>query len=362
MGNKQQQQKTERTPDHLFKIYFIGDPCTGKTSLLSRIAGHPFPESYAPTIGADFRAKTVDLDGKVIKETIQDSSGQEKFKSVVTTYFKDAHIFVLVFDVTNLDSFENLRKWHQEVQNRASAGIKLLVVGNKIDLEDKRTVPYDTAMKYAEEIGAGYLEVSAKNLSNVDHLPQLLAEYGMSLSEAKKVKQDSQSETTGKNYDYLFKLLLVGEAGSGKSSILIRYGDNEFSDTYFPTLGVDFKVKMLNVNEKKVKVQIWDAAKIPTSYYQEAHGIALVYDITSKDSFNKLQSHLEKMKSHASKKVKLTVVGNKTDLESKREVSYDEGRGFAESIGAEYCEVSAKDDENIKELFTKMSSDLVDAH
>ena len=202
--------------------------------------------------------------------------------------------------------------------------------------------------------------MSAKDLSNVDRLSQLIAECALSPSEDTRLKTDPRSQITTKTpaftkasgtaktqtkeeYDHLFKLLLVWEARSGKSSIRRRYVDNQFMDDSFPTIVIRDKIKMLNVNEKKVKVQIWDAGKITTvNYYKETHGIALVYDTASRESFNKLESYLKIIKENASEKVELTVVGNKINLQSQREVSYDEAKGFADKIGAGFLEVSPK--------------------
>ena len=387
----------EKQYDFLYKILYVGDACTGKSSLILRATDDAFSESYITTIGVDFKVQTLNIDGKVVKLQIWDTAGQERFKAITMAYYKGASLIVLVFDTTNLESFENLRKWHQDVQNYSVEGVKLLVVGNKTDLGDKRTVPCDTAVRFAEEIGAGYLEASAQNKFNVNRILHVSAQYCMNTrdpSQDREETTDDQNQTTTttttttkttetttpigdtitpttyqkeKEYDYLFKILVVGVANTGKSSVLQRYVDNTFSDAYISTIGVEFRVRTLDVYGKKVKLQIWDTAgqerfrAIAKSYYKGAHGFLLVYDITNKESFEKLQAHMDEIKTCGPEKMRCMVVGNKTDLESKREVSYDEGRAFAEEIGAGFWEVSAKNKDNIEELFIRMSCDLTSA-
>ena len=383
----------EREYDYLFKIVFVGDVCTGKSSLLMRAIDDVFPEAYKSTDAIDVKITTVDVDGKVVKLQICDTSGEERFMVITSVYYKSCHLIVLVFDTTNIESFENLRKWHENILKYADEGTKFLVVGNKTDLGNKREVSRDTAVSFAEEIGAGYFEASAKNKLKVDLILSITAQYcmktrdpsedrGLTLNLQNPIFTTTTTETTTpiirkettpitkkqeKQYDYLFKLVIVGETNTGKSSILKRYIDNAFSDVYIPTIGVDFKMKTLDVYGKKVKLQIWEASgqerfkSITTNYYTGAPGFLLVYDITSKKSFEKLQSHISEVKTRALKNMKCMVVGNKTDLESKREVSYDEGRAFAESIEAGFWEVSAKNDDNLHELFVRMACDIINA-
>lgn len=133
-------------------------------------------------------------------------------------------------------------------------------------------------------------------------------------------------------YDYLLKYLLIGNACVGKSSLVLRYTDNIYYETYKITIGVDFKIKTLEIDETNVKINIWDTAgherfnTIHPTYFKGANGVMLVYDITSIDSFNKLPDWLIEIEKNSPKNVFKILIGNKLDLNSKREVSYDLGK------------------------------------
>lgn len=166
-------------------------------------------------------------------------------------------------------------------------------------------------------------------------------------------------------FDYVFKILIVGEMDTGKTSILLKYADNYFSSTYITTIVVDFKEKQVDASDKKVKLQIWDTSSqerykyMTLPYYKAAQAFVLVYDITNKDTFTNLQSVYDEAKANAPEKVKYFVVGSKSDLEDKRAVTTDEGKKFAAGIGAEFLETSAKNNTNIQELFTHLTNELV---
>ncbi len=127
-------------------------------------------------------------------------------------------------------------------------------------------------------------------------------------------------------YDYLFKLLLIGDSGVGKSCLLLRFSDDTYTESYISTIGVDFKIRTIELDGKTVKLQIWDTAgqerfrTITSSYYRGAHGIIVVYDVTDQETFNNIGHWLEEIKRYACDGVNKLVVGNKCDLVSKRVV------------------------------------------
>lgn len=166
-------------------------------------------------------------------------------------------------------------------------------------------------------------------------------------------------------YDYLFKLLLVGNSSVGKSSILLRFSDNVFNDDFQPTIGVDFKIRTLDLEKTTVKMQIWDTAgqerfkTITASYYKGAHGVIIVYDITDRQSFVDLEGWLQEVeKNTTDENVVRLLIGNKCDLESSRKVSKEEGQRFAESNGMKFIETSARNAVNIEEAFQTMAQEI----
>lgn len=165
-------------------------------------------------------------------------------------------------------------------------------------------------------------------------------------------------------YDYLFKVLLIGNSGVGKSSLLLRFADDVFSENFMPTIGVDFKIRTIEVDGKTIKLQIWDTAgqerfkTITSSYYKGAHGIIVTYDVTDKESFKAIDNWMNEVEKHASDNVSRILVGNKCDLEESRQVSTDEGKELAEHFGIKFLETSAKQSNNVEEAFITMTKEI----
>ena len=157
--------------------------------------------------------------------------------------------------------------------------------------------------------------------------------------------------------DFLFKVLLLGDSGVGKSSIILRYIENNFSPNLMNSIGVDFKLKNITVKNKKVKLQIWDTAgqerfrTITTSYYKGAQAIIVVYDITDRDSFDHVKNWMADCDKFAKEGVLRILAGNKFDLNNIRKVGKDEAEELSKKYGIQYIEVSAKDNSNVEELF-----------
>ncbi|THG11566.1 hypothetical protein TEA_016217 [Camellia sinensis var. sinensis] len=154
--------------DYLFKLLLIGDSGVGKSCLLLRFADDSYLESYISTIGVDFKIRTVEQDGKTIKLQIWDTAGQERFRTITSSYYRGAHGIIVVYDVTDQESFNNVKQWLSEIDRYASENVNKLLVGNKCDLTAQKVVSYETGKAFADEIGIPFLETSAKNATNVE--------------------------------------------------------------------------------------------------------------------------------------------------------------------------------------------------
>jgi len=154
--------------DYLFKLLLIGDSGVGKSCLLLRFADHTYTESYISTIGVDFKIRTIELDGKTIKLQIWDTAGQERFRTITSSYYRGAHGIIVVYDVTDLESFNNVKQWLNEIDRYASENVCKLLVGNKCDLVSKKVVEFDTAKEFADKLSIPFLETSAKAATNVE--------------------------------------------------------------------------------------------------------------------------------------------------------------------------------------------------
>jgi small GTP-binding protein domain len=168
-------------------------------------------------------------------------------------------------------------------------------------------------------------------------------------------------------YDYLFKFVLLGGAGVGKTSLILRYCDNEFQENYSATIGLDFKIRTIKIGNKTVKIQIWDTAgqerynALTSVYYKGSHGCIAVYDITNRESFEVAKKHLNKAYTeYGFPKGCALLVGNKLDLETNRKVSRQEGLNLASAFEAGFVEASAKTSEYVDDIFFNLCQILVD--
>jgi len=154
--------------DYLFKLLLIGDSGVGKSCLLLRFADDTYTESYISTIGVDFKIRTIELSGKTIKLQIWDTAGQERFRTITSSYYRGAHGIIVVYDITDQVSFNNVKQWLQEIDRYACENVNKLLVGNKSDLTNKRVVDHNTSKEFADGLGIPFLETSAKNATNVE--------------------------------------------------------------------------------------------------------------------------------------------------------------------------------------------------
>lgn len=165
--------------------------------------------------------------------------------------------------------------------------------------------------------------------------------------------------------DYLFKIIIVGDSGVGKSSLLLRFADDDYHENFFPTIGVDFKLKTIHHEDKSIKLNIWDTAgqerfqTICCSYYKGADGILIVYDVTDRQSFKSVEKWFSQVDELSVKDSKKILIGNKADRESMRMVSYEEGKAVADKLGMEFIETSAKTGYEVNEAFSKLAVNLM---
>ena len=165
------------------------------------------------------------------------------------------------------------------------------------------------------------------------------------------------SDLISQDYDYLFKVLLLGDSDVGKSSLILRYTEETFNSKLVNSIGVDFKMKKKEIDGKIIKVQIWDTAgherfrSITYSYYRGANAIIIVFDLSDKKSFISITEWLKQIEKHAKENVFKFLVGNKSDLIDERKVTYEEAKQYADEHDLPYIETSAKEGININELF-----------
>ena len=166
------------------------------------------------------------------------------------------------------------------------------------------------------------------------------------------------------DYDYLFKVVLIGESNVGKSNLLSRFTRDEFNLESKSTIGVEFATKSITTNGKVIKAQIWDTAgqeryrAITSAYYRGAVGALLVYDISKRVTFENMERWLQELKDHASQEIVIMLVGNKGDLRHLRGVGQDEALAFAEKHSLAFIETSALESTNVETAFMRLLSEI----
>lgn len=164
------------------------------------------------------------------------------------------------------------------------------------------------------------------------------------------------------------RLVLIGDSGVGKSSLLLRFADDSFTESFISTIGVDFRYRTIKVeNNKEVKLQIWDTAgqdrfrSITSAYYRNADGIVMVYDVTKMDSFEHVEEWLSEVDKYATENIVKILVGNKADLHHERQVPRETAQRFADKLGMTFLESSAKTATNVPQVFETVATELMRA-
>ena len=166
-------------------------------------------------------------------------------------------------------------------------------------------------------------------------------------------------------YDYLFKLIIVGDTNVGKTNIMSKYIKDQFNITSKSTIGVEFGTKILELENKKIKAQIWDTAgqerykSITSAYYKGAKGAFIVYDITNKSTFESVDKWIKDLNSYGDKNLTMLLIGNKSDLEDKRIINKEEGEEKAKSFELGFIETSAYNGDNIDQAFDIMLKEVL---
>ncbi len=169
---------TMKDTDITLKIIVVGDAAVGKTSIAGRYTTGKFTSSYKATLGTDIFSKKVKVDGRTVALLIYDTAGQERFRALVERYFRGAIGALLVYDITNRESFENLPTWARQVDRYAENALKL-VIGNKSDLKRDRVVDIEEGKGMGKQLGASFIETSAKDGSNIEDVFEQISHYGL---------------------------------------------------------------------------------------------------------------------------------------------------------------------------------------
>lgn len=382
---------TVTNEDTVFHLFLVGESRVGKSSLLKRFVRGTYKEEYWPTRGIDFRACCVQLEGKPIKFKVNDVPGRTDYRTGIPKYYKNADGFIIVFDVTDEESFARVNDWLLELDKRATKDFTKILVGNKSDMQAERAISFEMAEELANKWSMKYLEASAKVGSNVSEIfvgivseinnrlhPPVEEEsaYGKirrsleSMHLSRPRFSGSQGPFRTKRYtyepcDYNLNIILLGDVAVGKSCLMLRFTEDHFSNLYAHTIGLDFKIKRMELEGHSVKLQIVDTAGqekfkcLTSSFYRGADGIIIVYDITNPESFFHLEMWMQEIDAYAREDADKVLVGTKCDLTDKKLVDDKQAKRFAKQLGIPFFEASAKNATNVEEVFRTLATLII---
>lgn len=186
-------------PLRKYKLVFLGEQSVGKTSLITRFMYDSFDNTYQATIGIDFLSKTMYLEDRTVRLQLWDTAGQERFRSLIPSYIRDSTVAVVVYDITNTNSFHQTSKWIDDVRTERGSDVIIMLVGNKTDLTDKRQVSMEEGERKAKDLNVMFIETSAKTGYNVKQLFRRVAAAlpGMDSSAESKPSEDMQDIQLG---------------------------------------------------------------------------------------------------------------------------------------------------------------------
>ena len=215
--------------NYLFKYIIVGDPSVGKSNLLMKFAHNKFTDEYQATIGVEFGAKNIEFDNQIYRIQIWDTAGQENFRSITRAYYKNSVCAMVVYDITSLDSFHHVQNWIEDIRNQSPKTVLIILIGNKIDLEEKRAVSYDEGSEFAIRNGIIFAETSAKTGDGIEEIflksakeiaKNMSENYYDLTSETCGIKKGNVRKSSSKNV----KDVVSSGSGSGSGNIELKSG------------------------------------------------------------------------------------------------------------------------------------------
>ena len=178
----------KKDSDITIKLLLIGNAFVGKTLIVQKFIDNTFSKSTMSTIGVDLQSKIIDINGKKVKYLIWDTAGEDRMKTMTYSYYRGCHVILIVYDVTNQKSFENVTTWVECVDKFAKSNVLRILVGNKTDLEDQRVISKEDGKKLADENGLKFYEISAKAVTGLCEMFEDIAKEYVQMYQQKSIK------------------------------------------------------------------------------------------------------------------------------------------------------------------------------
>ena len=326
---------------------------------------------YSPTKGFEFISKNIEVkkDNIIIKLQIYDTSGREKNGPFLKQYFKDSNGIILVYDVTNKSSFDNLKIWIKEIKNESSENIPIFIIGNKIDDFKNRIITTEQGKKLVEENGLILCECSAKNGININFIfTKLTTKIYQNLMTNDNKLTNIIKKKKEINTIFSFKISILGDRYTGKSSFLNYYQNKSHEGNYFSGTNEIFTFLSVNIkihNGQKVNLQIYDMSGLEEyrsslkEHYKDSKGIVLIYDITNKKSFDNLKNLIKEILNECPKFTSIFLLGYNIDDIEHRVISKEQGKKLAQEYEFLFSECSIKSGNDLNFVLIQLSENII---
>ena len=383
----------------IIKIILLGESGVGKTSIINVYQMETFKENVVSNLCCSNVNKTINIGNKEYILEIWDTAGQEKFRSLNQLFINDSNIIILVYDISNYNSFLELNYWNDYINERLNSKNFIVgLIGNKADLFEDEQVTKQEGIKYASDIDAYFSLISAKSdKKGVDNFFREIIEIYLnrnnniirrSTYETIKIRNEKSIQKTGKkgfcgggkkkgkiceldNDDKSIKIIFLGDNGVGKTSIIKTIKGLDLHKEYEPTSNISqYSLTFTTKLDKKYNINIIDTNG-DYSYHSELEKVIkkssifiIVFDLNEKETFNYVSKWLDKVndyiKSEKDSKI-LVILGNKKNKKQKQNscISNEEGNKLARDYNANYLEISIEEKHNLKNMIKNLISQLI---
>ena len=371
--------------EDVIKVVLLGNSEVGKTSILKRYDRDYFSETMLSTFGSSFITKTINVNEKNIRLDVWDTAGQEQYRSLGKLYVKNSKIIILVYDITSEKSFTELDYWYEFIKTEIGKDITLGLVGNKADLFEKEKVSKDQGKKQANEWGAFFsllsakedkpgidkyfLEITKRYLENKSNSEELKKQHTIKIEEKNEAEKSDDCCGTGRiKKEKGIKVAFLGSNGVGKSNIIKAIRGKEIKKKYEHTKkNQNLKYSYVLGDKRKLYVNIIDTNGDDCSdselknLIEECKILFLVFDLKNRNTFMHLEDLIKKINSNKKEDTIINILGNKTDVADGENgsVTNEEAEKFAKENTCRYESVSVEEKKSLQNVFTKSLEDFM---
>ncbi|XP_074171375.1 uncharacterized protein LOC109439797 isoform X2 [Rhinolophus sinicus] len=316
--------------DYSFKIIVLGDTNVGKTCVVQHFKSGVYTETQQITVQWDITTRPLEVDGKKVKMHVWDTAGLKRFRTITHRYYRSADGAIIAYDITRKCTFTSVPHWIDDIKQHGAENLVVTLIGNKCDLSEERHVLFEEACTLAEKYGlVAVLETSAKESRNIDevfvlmarelitrkslHLSEENAQNNLWLDElywkaplevARAMQYSNSARAEDEKFDYLFNIILIGDSNVGKTCVAQHFISGSYTETQKNTTWVELIVRTLEIDGKKVKMQVCDTASQESFrartklYYHKAHAAIIAYDLTRKSTFDSVPSWIHEIEKY----------------------------------------------------------------